>query len=991
MTKKSKIGDNMYLKKIIAQGFKSFADKVTLDLENNITGIVGPNGSGKSNVVDAIRWVLGEQSVKSLRGDGNMTDVIFQGSKSRQPSNVASVTLIFDNTDHYINLNFSEISIKRRVYRDGTNEYYINNEQCRLKDITNILLDSGMAKESFNIISQGQIDQIISAKATDRRTIIEEAASVLKYKHRKEDALKKLDKTNLNIDRVNDIIKELERQVEPLKKEKEKALKYIDVKEELESIEIALIASDITNLNYKYQDKKSKIELLNKEILETTTKNSQNEAQLLEYKIKQTELENKIKEEQTKLLNLTELSEKLNSQKKIILERKKYEVDNRKIHENLVNLKENQLKLENEINLLEQDINITTKNNEEKLEQINEKEQEIAVTKSNKNSLNNKLSKEVINNLNLKQKINNLRETIENNTTLPSSVKNILENPKLNGIHNTIGNIIEVEEKYAKAITIALGANANNIIVDNETSAKQAINYLKEYKLGRATFFPLSVIKEKQINESDKYALNEIGTIDIASNLVKYDTKYKNIILNQLGNIIVVDNIDNANKLGKKLNNRYRIVTLDGEILHVGGSITGGNTKQNQNIITLKYELDNTIKEQQDVEEKIKEIENNINENDYKLKSLEDELYIINKEKINTEEILNAKTKQKVELQRHLEETLSDIKGTQNILDGKLSEEEEKILKEYYESIKQKEETNNKIILLEEEKHDIEEEKEQFEYQVKKENSVYNSKSKELKDLEIETNRLDVKLDTLLNTLNETYNMTYEHATSLYKLELDDELARTKVNTLKRELKEIGDVNVNAPKEYDEISTRYEFLISQREDLINAENTLLDIIKEMDTVMIQEFKKTFEIINKNFEETFKELFRGGNAQLKLTDPENILETGIEINACPPGKKLKNISLLSGGEKTFTAISLLFAILKSRRVPFCVLDEVEAALDEVNVDSFGQYVKKLQEKTQFILITHKKKTMEYANTLYGITMQESGVSKLVSVKLESLEK
>ena len=981
----------MYLKKIIAQGFKSFADKVTLDLENNITGIVGPNGSGKSNVVDAIRWVLGEQSVKSLRGDGNMTDVIFQGSKSRQPSNVASVTLIFDNTDHYINLNFSEISIKRRVYRDGTNEYYINNEQCRLKDITNILLDSGMAKESFNIISQGQIDQIISAKATDRRTIIEEAASVLKYKHRKEDALKKLDKTNLNIDRVNDIIKELERQVEPLKKEKEKALKYIDVKEELESIEIALIASDITNLNYKYQDKKSKIELLNKEILETTTKNSQNEAQLLEYKIKQTELENKIKEEQTKLLNLTELSEKLNSQKKIILERKKYEVDNRKIHENLVNLKENQLKLENEINLLEQDINITTKNNEEKLEQINEKEQEIAVTKSNKNSLNNKLSKEVINNLNLKQKINNLREIIENNTTLPSSVKNILENPKLNGIHNTIGNIIEVEEKYAKAITIALGANANNIIVDNETSAKQAINYLKEYKLGRATFFPLSIIKEKQINESDKYALNEIGTIDIASNLVKYDTKYKNIILNQLGNIIVVDNIDNANKLGKKLNNRYRIVTLDGEILHVGGSITGGNTKQNQNIITLKYELDNTIKEQQDVEEKIKEIENNINENDYKLKSLEDELYIINKEKINTEEILNAKTKQKVELQRHLEETLSDIKGTQNILDGKLSEEEENILKEYYESIKQKEETNNKIILLEEEKHDIEEEKEQFEYQVKKENSVYNSKSKELKDLEIETNRLDVKLDTLLNTLNETYNMTYEHATSLYKLELDDELARTKVNTLKRELKEIGDVNVNAPKEYDEISTRYEFLISQREDLINAENTLLDIIKEMDTVMIQEFKKTFEIINKNFEETFKELFRGGNAQLKLTDPENILETGIEINACPPGKKLKNISLLSGGEKTFTAISLLFAILKSRRVPFCVLDEVEAALDEVNVDSFGQYVKKLQEKTQFILITHKKKTMEYANTLYGITMQESGVSKLVSVKLESLEK
>ena len=981
----------MYLKKIIAQGFKSFADKITIDLENNITGIVGPNGSGKSNVVDAIRWVLGEQSVKSLRGDGNMTDVIFQGSKSRQPSNVASVTLIFDNTDHYINLNFSEISIKRRVYRDGTNEYYINNEQCRLKDITNILLDSGMAKESFNIISQGQIEQIISAKSTDRRTMIEEAASVLKYKHRKEDALKKLEKTNLNIDRVNDIIKELERQVEPLKKEKEKALKHIDLKEELEGIEIALIASDITNLNYKYQDKKSKIEILNKEILETSTSNNQNEAKLLEYKIKETELENKIKQEQTKLLNLTELSEKLNSQKKIILERKKYEVDNSRLHENLIELKEKELRLENEQNLSHKEIETISKTVEEKQELSNNKEQEIAVTKSNKTSLNNKLSKEIINNLNIKQKIKNLKDTIENNSTLPSAVKNILSNPKLNGIHNTIGNIIEVEEKYAKAITTALGANANNIIVDNESSAKQAINYLKEYNLGRATFFPLSVIKPKTISESDKYALNEIGSIDIASNLIKYDKKYENIIENQLGNIIVVNNIDNANILGKKLNNRYRIVTLDGEILHVGGSITGGNTKQNQNIISIKYELDNTIKEQEKLEQTIKEIENKINETDYKLKSQEDELYLINKEIINIKEILNTKQKLEEEIKKQLEETKNDLKGTQNILEGKLSEEEENILKEYYESIKHKEETINIINILEEEKHDIGEEKEQFEYQVKKENSIYNSKNKELKELEIETNRLDVKLDTLLNTLNETYNMTYEHATSLYKLELDEELARTKVNTLKRELKEIGDVNLNAPKEYDEISTRYEFLINQREDLINAENTLLDIIKEMDTVMIQEFKKTFEIINKNFEETFKELFRGGNAQLKLTDPDNILETGIEINACPPGKKLKNISLLSGGEKTFTAISLLFAILKSRRVPFCVLDEVEAALDEVNVDSFGQYVKKLQKKTQFIIITHKKKTMEYANTLYGITMQESGVSKLVSVKLEALEK
>ena len=979
----------MYLKKIIAQGFKSFADKITIDLENNITGIVGPNGSGKSNVVDAIRWVLGEQSVKSLRGDGNMTDVIFQGSKSRSASNVASVTLIFDNQDHYINLNFSEISIKRRVYRDGTNEYYLNNEQCRLKDITNILLDSGMAKESFNIISQGQIEEIISAKPTDRRVMIEEAASVLKYKHRKEEAIRKLEKTNNNISRVNDIIKELETRVEPLKEEKDKALKHIDLKEELESIERALISSDITNLNYKYQDNKSKIETLNKELITLTTSNNTNETKLLEYKVKQNNLELKIKEQQNKLLELTELSEKLNSRKKIILERQKYEVNDSKLHENLVNLKEQELKLQNEMNLLKLEINNNKQELETKEEQINNKEQELAVIKSNKTTLNNKLSNEYRSNLNTKQKINNLKETIENNNSLPLSVRNILNNPKLNGIHNIIGNLIEVEETYSKAITISLGASTNNIVVDNETSAKEAIEYLKQNNLGRATFFPLSIIREKKLNETDKYILTEPGCIDIASNLVKYDKTYKNIIENQLGNIIVVDSIDTANIVSKKLGFRYRIVTLEGEILHVGGSITGGNAKQKDNVISLKYELEDTIQKQKQLEQNIKEIENKINENDYNMKSIEDELYLLNKEKINIEELINNKQKQNVEIEKQLEEINLDINGTKNILEGKLSEEEENILKEYYESIKKKDEVANNINLLEEEKQDLEEEQQQFEYLVKKENTQFNTKNKELKELEIETNRLDVKLDTLLNSLTETYNMTYEKATSLYKLELDEDIARSKVNTLKRELKELGDVNLNAPKEYEEISTRYEFLISQREDLVNAENTLLDIIKEMDTVMIQEFKRTFEIINKNFNETFKELFRGGSASLKLTDPDNILETGVEIIASPPGKKLKNISLLSGGEKTFTAISLLFGILKSRPVPFCVLDEVEAALDEVNVDSFGNYVKRLQEKTQFIIITHKKKTMEYANTLYGITMQESGVSKLVSVKLEPL--
>ncbi|MBP3919973.1 MAG: AAA family ATPase [Bacilli bacterium] len=978
----------MYLKKIIAQGFKSFADKIVIDLNDDITAIVGPNGSGKSNVVDAIRWVLGEQSVKSLRGEGNMTDVIFQGSKSRSASNIASVTLIFDNTDKYINLNYSEISIKRRVYKDGTNEYYLNGSQCRLKDITNILLDSGMAKESFNIISQGQIDEIILSKPIDRKVMIEEAAGVLKYKRRKEDALRKLEKTNDNINRVNDIINELENQVEPLKVEREKALKYVDLGEELKNIEVALISRDITNLNYKYQDKRAKIDILNNEIVNITSTNTSNEAKILDYKVRITNKENEIKEMQGKLLNLIKFTEELNGQKKIILERKKYQVDDQKLHENIVNLKERQLKLSNEV----ESINNVIENVQKQLREIDNNivivNNEIKDNQDRKQSLQNSLSGVVRKNLNIKQNITNIQESIDNNDALPLSVRKILNNIKLTGIHNVLGSLLEVDEVYSKAITVCLGAGTNNIIVDNEKSAKMAIIYLKENNLGRTTFLPMSVVRPKYVSDIDLIK-DDPSYIDIASNLVKYDKKYENVILNQLGNIIVVKDIDGSNRISKKINYRYRVVTLDGEVINVGGSITGGKNKV-QNIISLKYDLENLIVKQKSYDTEISNIENEINKFDYELKSLEDKLYLLNKDKININELLITKHNVRNDIMEQLEDINRDLQGTSDILDGKLSVEEENIIKKYYNSIKEKNDTENIISLLENEKNDIQEEKERFEYQVKRENALYNSKNKELKELEIEVNRLDVKLDTLLNSLNENYNMTYEKAVNLYKLELDEEMARNKVNSLKRELKEIGDVNLNAPKQYEEISVRYEFLIKQREDLVCALNTLRDIIKEMDNVMICEFVKTFDLVNKNFGETFKELFRGGKAELKLTDPDNILETGIDIVASPPGKKLKNISLLSGGEKTFTAISLLFAILKSRSVPFCVLDEVEAALDEVNVDSFGNYIQKLKNKTQFIIITHKKKTMEFASVLYGITMQESGVSKLVSVKLEDVD-
>lgn len=980
----------MYLKKIVAQGFKSFADKTTIELNNGIIGIVGPNGSGKSNVVDAVRWVLGEQSVKSLRGDGNMTDVIFSGSKSRNSSNVASVTLIFDNSDSYLSLPYTEVSIKRRVYKDGTNEYYLNNEKCRLKDVVNILLDSGIAKESFNIISQGKIEEIIASKPNERRVVFEEAAGVLKYKRRKEESLRKLEKTHSNMQRVNDIISELEIQVEPLKEQKEKAIEYGMLKDELSNIEIALVANDITNINYKYQDKKEIVEKLNNELIELSNKNRGNDVTIEQNRVEITKLENKIKEKQNELLNVTAEVEKINGQKQIILERKKYQVDDIKLHNNILELKENLLKIDTEINSVNNEIKLFNEELGQCNSKLMEEENILKQIKEQKNNIQILLTNKLKENNYNQNKIETLKQNIENNGTLPYSVRNILSNPKLKGIHNVIGNLIDTNDKYKKAISVSLGSASSTIVADNENSIKEAINYLKNNNIGRATFFPLNIIKSRTIDSETKLLIDGEKVISTADKLIKYDLKYKNIIENQFGNVIVCNNLDSANELSKKINHKYKIVTLDGELLHVGGAITGGNDSRQNNIISIKYEYEQAIKNEEKLENEIKDFEVEINNIDEKIKISEEKIYLINKEKINIESKILDKKNKNSDLLLRKDSVNLEIKGTNNLLNNSLDKEEEEILNSYYNTLNKKSDIENELNILNNKKEDLNDQVQQYEHLLKRENSIYNQKSNELKEAEIEVNRMDVKLDNLLNLLNETYNMTYEKATSLYKLELDSESARSKVGTLKKKLKDLGEVNLAAPSEYEKVSTRYEFLISQREDLVKAENTLLEIIKEMDSVMKNEFINTFNIINKNFTETFKELFKGGTAELKLTDESDLLETGIEIVASPPGKKLTSISLLSGGEKTFTAISLLFAILKSRPVPFCILDEVEAALDEVNVDSFGQYINGLKNKTQFILITHKKKTMEYVDLLYGITMQESGVSKLVSVKLEEIK-
>ena len=981
----------MYLKEIKASGFKSFADTIDIELTNGISGIVGPNGSGKSNVVDAVRWVLGEQSVKQLRGEGAMSDVIFTGSKSRRAASFASVTLVFDNSDKYLNIEYDEVQIKRTIYKTGENEYFINNTKTRLKDILELFMDTGASKESFNIISQGDVANILSGKAEDRRVIFEEASGVLKYKKRKDEALRKLSKTHDNMARVDDIISELNTNMEPLKKQSEDAKIYLEKKEKLENVEIALTVNDIEKYNYEYKYSKEKVSELTLSITKMLSENSSEQAKIETIKNNISKLNSELYLKQQELVKVSANAEKLSGEKAMISERSKYNSEDVKLHDNIISLKEKILKIESQISALNKEIESEKSNNKVIGEKLNNTEIKLSEIEKNKENLNSKLNQKLREITAQKHRREVLMNSLENNSSLPYSVKNVLNNPKLTGIHGVLGKLLEFEEKYSEALEVSLMSSVSHIVCDNEEDAKEAVRYLKNNNLGRATFLPISVIKPRSIDSESYETIKSMnGFVDIASNLVKYDTKYRNIVLSLLGTIVVVDNIDNANLISKKLKNRYKVVTMTGEVVNIGGSITGGSLKKSS-ILSERYELENVIKDIDVLDSEIKEIENKINEVDDNYTNLELEKNSIIISVNSNSEILKNKYNVLDDLTNEKSTLMTELSNNQNIVNNVVTNEEEKILNEYYKEIEKRDELNIEINQIHKK---IELENEDLinnESSLKNNNQEYNKAQEELKSHEIKVNRLDVKIDNLLNILTNDYSISYEKAKEKYILEIDSDEARSIVSTLKREIKSLGDVNVGAIEEYDRVKERYEFLNKQKEDLTNAENVLLEIITEMDDIMKDKFSSTFNKIKEAFNETFRKLFNGGKAELKLTDPSNILETGIDIIALPPGKKLQHISLLSGGEKTLTAIALLFSILKVRPVPFCILDEVEAALDEVNVDNFGKYLKEFKGDTQFIIITHKKKTMEYADVLYGITMQESGVSKLVSVKLEELNK
>ena len=981
----------MYLKEISATGFKSFADKITIALDGKTTCIVGPNGSGKSNIVDAVRWVLGEQSVKSLRGDSSMSDIIFSGSKNRKPLNVASVSLTFDNSDNYINMPYNEITVKRRVYRTGENEYFINNEKCRLKDVTELFLDSGIGKSSFNIISQGEVQKILSDSGYDRRSIFESAAGVLKYKKRKEEAIKKLEKTNNNLDRINDIISELELQIAPLKEQSEEATKYLNLKEKLKDVEVALIASEITKINELYQNSKEKQEKLNSEIMTLGINSNKSDAELINAKNDLAKIEEELKSSNQELLELTKEEERLNGEKKILKERSKYDASDVRVHENISFLNEEKLKSENKIYLNKKDIDDLNNEIEKLTKTLNQGMLNLDNNRNNLTSLFNELNNKKIELSDISHKIDITTDYINSGGAI-NSIKAVLSNPKLRGIHQILGNLISVDDKYVKAIDVALAASKQFIVVDDEQCAKEAIYYLKENKLGRATFFPISVIKPRGIDiDTTNVLMADKGYISLLSEKVDYDKKYYNIISNQLGNVILVDDIDSANRISKKINQRYRIVTLDGDIIHVGGTITGGSTNTSRSIFKDKQDLSRFKSKKSEILEIIDDINLSIQKCQNNLKSIEETTTSDQRNLVELKEKLNNKYDLSKTLNDEYINIKSELSTLSNLVDSSLSKEEERLMTEFYEASRKKEEVSKNIVNLQKEKSKINTMIETIETTNKANNSNLYSLEKELKNLEISINKMDIRLDNYLTTLSEDYELTYERAKNNFSLEVEEEEARQMVGEYKSEIKKIGMVNIQSIETYKNVSERYEFLSSQKNDLINAKDTLLEIITEMDEVMKEEFKSTFDRIQIEFENVFKKLFNGGHATLKLTDPKDLLETGIDIIASPPGKKLTSINLLSGGEKTLTAICLIFAILNIKTIPFCLFDEVEAALDEANVDNFGKYLDNYKDKTQFLIITHKKKTMEYANTLYGITMQESGVSKLVSVKLDNINK
>ncbi|GAE24219.1 chromosome partition protein smc [Halalkalibacter wakoensis JCM 9140] len=1180
----------MFLKRLEVVGFKSFAEQINIDFVPGVTAVVGPNGSGKSNISDSIRWVLGEQSAKSLRGS-KMEDIIFAGSDSRKPLNYAEVSLILDNEDQHLSIDYSEVSVTRRVYRTGESEYLINKQTCRLKDIVDLFLDSGLGREAYSIIGQGKVEEILSNKAEDRRVIFEEAAGVLKYKTRKVKAEKRLQETQENLYRVEDILHELEGQVEPLEIQASIAKDYLHKRSELKEVDIALLVHEIDELHETWTEKKNELQRLvisyderqkrldemerlrielrektsqlssaftnlqdellrtsedleksegKREVLKERKKNaSQNKEQLQrsieEKTIQLANVKNDWKKEQ---VASSEARQKLNAlkdaveSKQLLVERSNVDIEEeidqlkadyievlneqasirnekRYLEEQLSNQegRQQRLLLENEDLLTErQRIQLKAKaekenmsEKERQLEKIGEEYRQVSRQYEQDKERYQKKQTQLYETYQMIQKIQSRADVLEEMQADFSGffhgVKEVLKarGGKLSGVIGAVAELLQVPKSYETAIEVALGGASQHIVMKSEADARLAIQFLKQNRIGRATFLPLPVIKPKVIPDFQLAQMNKHSSfIGVAASLLTYENMYESIVYNLLGNVIIAKDLQGANEIAKLSGHRFRIVTIEGDVVNPGGSMTGGSVKQKQTpllgrkreledlqgkLVTLKagttkleqevkglkqtqLQMEQALEELrtkgevarqdfQDAKSAVRELEREVErsqeqfsrfdrdkvgfkeeidrlknriielETSYevatneasklekKVKHLEQDQQMQRETKENLkEELMQEKIDLATAKERYhsiderlkalsrskeaLEEELKELKDHYDLLLGEMtnrSDGETSLDSTIEEKRKRKVELSEAISKMKEERAEVEANYADLEHKLKGEQVELVTLADTCRKIEVKVNRMDVELDNRLTHLREEYELSFEAAKSQYELALPPEEARTKVKLIKLAIEELGTVNLGAIEEYERVRERFEFLTEQQQDLFTAKTTLHDVISEMDEEMTKRFHDSYVQIRAHFQTVFKQLFGGGQADLVLTEPDNLLHTGVEILAKPPGKKMQNLALLSGGERSLTAIGLLFAILKVRPVPFCVLDEVEAALDEANVSRFANFLKDFSGATQFIVITHRKGTMEEADVLYGVTMQESGVSRLVSVKLE----
>ncbi|MCX8074291.1 MAG: chromosome segregation protein SMC [Clostridia bacterium] len=1185
----------MQLKKIEIQGFKSFADKTSVEFLNGITTIVGPNGSGKSNISDAIRWVLGEQSIKSLRGS-KMEDVIFSGTENRKRVGFAEVSLYLDNSDNVLPVEYSEVVLTRRLYRTGESGYYINNSDCRLKDIQELFMDTGIGKDGYSIISQGKIDEILSSKSEERRAIFEEASGIVKYRTRKDESSRKLENTNVNLSRVNDVLTEIEKNIGILEQKASVAKKYLNLKENLKLLDVKLFlknvkqnAEKLSELNdlietlqndqkleedtaielekaklnikerldeilnkleenqTKYYEMENELDRLNYNINLTNEKTSNNKLNierlgleinqdteniaLLRDEIKK-RLEKKESLSQNKIRFETELSEKTQELNSILssMDEKELQKENLKNEVEKLNELKNELRLKNSsytatinanlkqienisssenkniyqkdsINTQKDDLSsdILKKNSELKKYEIiiKTKEEEISSYNINRIEISKKeqeLKQEI---MTLKSKYNYLNNLEHENEGYYKSVKSVLDyskSSKLMGVYGTVASLISTSEKYEYAIEIALGGYVQNIVVETETDAKNLINYLKQNSYGRATFLPINLIKKYE-NDSDEKYKNLTGFLGLATDLVKYDKKYENVIGLALNKTIIVDNIDNAVEIAKKTKNSVKIVTLSGELISQTGSMTGGHVSNKTTGLIGRSEKILKLKSDIEVYEKeLVKITSEVHNHDLSIKTIQDEL-ISSKEVFDALKIelatlnekyqnilseisrlekskeLNNELKVKlIDENQRFEQTIEKNNAEIQNIDGSINEKQ-LVIDEYVRFNKEKEKNINylnedivnlkislssfdeSVIAIEEMKLKIDQDISNFEVAIgkkKQQIEIYNSEiennkfvvnklnqeieqiiefkeeytnisenlrkeksecaekqdilelkmlqsvnkvnkiKEEVSKVENKKVKFDIEIENLKNMMWNEYEYTIssakQHLESLNITEIEDENIDKKAEKIRKEIKELGSVDVDSIEEYKTTKERYDFISTQKNDLEETKIKLENLIANMTSIMKQQFSKNFKVINENFSSTFKELFGGGRAELKLSDESNILESGIDIEVQPPGKKLQSMMLLSGGERALTATALLFAILKIKSPPFCILDEIEAALDDVNVHRFAEYIKKYSKDTQFIVITHRKGTMEVASSVYGVTMQEYGISKIISIKM-----